>query len=314
MLSNSDAAKALRTHFKKHLVATLPELVEVLRNPSRSSVYRRLKTLGYLASYTHAGAHYTLSEIPDFDEAGLWWHQGIGFSKCGNLKDTIAAWVGHSAAGYTLNELEAPLKLRVQNAPLALVREGTITRNAFDGVYVYLSGDPVRAEEQMAARHQFRAIRTGGALPGELVIDVLATAIRGHQWELDHAAITQALRSRGRYVTRAQVDQVLTALAGRKRCLLPDRGTATGDPATNRDLCPPQSVSRPPGVRLSAEGGLLRLWRRAEAIQDRKTHGGNPSHRHVPCAPQVPGLWPLQAGGQARRTRPPRCAALQVRF
>ena len=54
MLSNSDAAKALRTHFKKHLVATLPELVEVLRNPSRSSVYRRLKTLGYLASYTHA--------------------------------------------------------------------------------------------------------------------------------------------------------------------------------------------------------------------------------------------------------------------
>ena len=161
--------------------ATLPELTEVLRNPSRSSVYRRLKTLGYLASYTHAGAHYTLPEIPDFDEAGLWWHQGIGFSKCGNLKDTIAAWVGHSAAGYTLNELEAPLKLRVQNAPLALVREGTITRNAFDGVYVYLSGDPVRAEEQMAARHQFRAIRTGGALPGELVIDVLATAIRGHQ-------------------------------------------------------------------------------------------------------------------------------------
>ena len=75
MLSKSDAAKALRTHFKKHLVATLPELVEVLRNPSRSSVYRRLKTLGYLASYTHAGAHYTLSEIPDFDEAGLWWHR-----------------------------------------------------------------------------------------------------------------------------------------------------------------------------------------------------------------------------------------------
>ena len=62
MLSKSDAAKALRTHFKKHLVATLPELVEVLRNPSRSSVYRRLKTLGYLASYTHAGAHYTLSK------------------------------------------------------------------------------------------------------------------------------------------------------------------------------------------------------------------------------------------------------------
>ena len=50
MLSNSDAAKALRTHFKKHLVATLPELAEVLRNPSRSSVYRRLKTLGYLVS------------------------------------------------------------------------------------------------------------------------------------------------------------------------------------------------------------------------------------------------------------------------
>ena len=216
MPSNTDPAKLLRAYFKKHLVATLPELSRVLQNPSRSSVYRRLKALGYLASYTHAGAYYTLAEIPGFDAAGLWRHQGIGFSKCGSLKSTIATWVGQSVAGYTLNELETQLHVRVQNAPLHLVRAGTLTRNDFDGLYVYLSGDSDRAGEQLVARHQFRASRAGDALPDRLVIDVLAAAIRGQQWELDPTPIVQSLRDRGRYVTPAQVDQVLAAFAGRK--------------------------------------------------------------------------------------------------
>lgn len=215
MPSKPDAAK-LRAYFKKHRVATLPALSQVLRNRSRSSVYRRLKALGYLASYTHAGAYYTLAGIPCFDEAGLWRHQGIGFSQCGNLKTTIATWVAQSVAGYTLKELETQLNVRVQSTPLALVRAGTLTRGDCNGLYVYLSGDPGRAGQQLAARHQFRGGRADAALPDALVIDVLATAIRSQQGALDHAAIAQSLHARGRYVTRAQVAQVLAAFTGKK--------------------------------------------------------------------------------------------------
>ena len=30
-------------------------------------------------SYTHRGAYYTLTDIPDFDEYGFWFHQSVGF-------------------------------------------------------------------------------------------------------------------------------------------------------------------------------------------------------------------------------------------
>ena len=56
---------------------------------SRRSLFRDLARVGYLSSYTHAGRYYTLKEIPVFDEHGLWFYQGIGFSHAGTLKATV---------------------------------------------------------------------------------------------------------------------------------------------------------------------------------------------------------------------------------
>ncbi len=215
MLSISDSEKALRSYFKKNRVATLPELLKILKTPSRVSVYNRLNALGYFSSYTHRGIYYTLRSIPVFDEAGLWQHEGIGFSKAGNLKATIAALVHRSPAGYTLNELEEQLNIRVQNAPLYLVREGKITREVSGGVYLYLSSDKGRCEEQKAARHQF--LTPGGEqLPGWLIVEVLTTAINDYRLELDSASIVRSLRERGLYVTPAQVKRILSVFTEKK--------------------------------------------------------------------------------------------------
>ncbi len=221
MLSISDSVKVLRSYFKRNRVATLPELLKILQTSSRISVYNRLNALGYFSSYTHSGIYYTLRSIPVFDEAGLWQHDGIGFSRAGNLKATIAALVHRSPAGYTLNELEKQLNIRVQNAPLYLVREGKITREVSGGVYLYLSCERGRCEEQKTARHQFFT-RGGEELPVWLVIDILTTAIRDYSVEMDSASIVRSLGDRGRYVTPAQVKQVFSVFTEKKRPHIPD--------------------------------------------------------------------------------------------
>ena len=82
---------------------------------SRRSLFRDLKRLGYLSSFTHAGRYYTLEEIPQFDLDGLWFHEGVGFSRLGTLKETVGQLVREAPAGKTHGELRALLRVRVHN-------------------------------------------------------------------------------------------------------------------------------------------------------------------------------------------------------
>jgi hypothetical protein len=76
-------------------------LLNALDGRSRRSVFRDLTTIGYLSSYTHTGRYYTLVHIPEFDEHGLWFFQGVGFSKAGTLKSTITELV-HTTRRFTM--------------------------------------------------------------------------------------------------------------------------------------------------------------------------------------------------------------------
>ena len=57
------------------------------------TVFRKLRQLSYLSSYSHRGKYYTLAEIARFDQLGLWSHHGALFSRHGTLLNTCA--VGH---------------------------------------------------------------------------------------------------------------------------------------------------------------------------------------------------------------------------
>jgi len=70
------------------------------------SVFRRLREIGYLSSYTHTGSYYTLADIPEFDDFGLWRHQAIGFSRFGTLKATVARRAENADTGCTHAELD----------------------------------------------------------------------------------------------------------------------------------------------------------------------------------------------------------------
>jgi len=148
MLAKNASIQALRGLFRKRLVADLDVLFDALDTRSRMSVFRRLKEIGYISSYTHTGRYYTLADIPEFDDCGLWRHQTVGFSRCGTLRATVAHRIEDADTGCTHAELEGLLRVRVYNTLLRLVHAREIHREAIGGSYVYVSIDEERASRQ----------------------------------------------------------------------------------------------------------------------------------------------------------------------
>jgi hypothetical protein len=212
VLSKPDALKALRSFFKKNRLARLPDLYTLLGTPSRMSVFRRLRELNYLSSYSHAGRYYTLPSVAQFDSQGLWFYGQVGFSRFGNLKQTLLQLIDQSLAGKTHEELERQLRVRVHNPLLELVRSGTITREAFGGAYLYLSIRTDSANKQRARRHEGKLDSTEDVLPDGVVIEVLAEIIRSNRLHIDQDALVSQLAVRRIRTTASQLEQLCTRL------------------------------------------------------------------------------------------------------
>src|SRR6266581_2449737 len=74
---------ALRTLLLRNKIATLDELKQALGTQVNVTVFRKLKTLDYLSSYSHRGRYYTLREMAFFDDHGLWSRADVWFSRFG---------------------------------------------------------------------------------------------------------------------------------------------------------------------------------------------------------------------------------------
>src|ERR1035438_1564938 len=79
------SASPLRQFLRRNRVATLPQLKQLLGTEADITVFRKLKELSYRTSYSHRGSFYTLDEIADFDERGLWSFDSVWFSRHGTL-------------------------------------------------------------------------------------------------------------------------------------------------------------------------------------------------------------------------------------
>jgi hypothetical protein len=211
MPTGDSPSQALDRVFRRHSVVDLGVLFDALGTRSRMTVFRRLKDRGYLSSFSHAGRYYTLEDIPRFDEHGLWFFQGIGFSRLGTLKKTVALAVSSSEAGRTHGELEAILKLRVHNTLLDLERRGCVSREAMGRLSLYLSPDPEMRQEQIARRRVLResAVRAAPLSP-LATIEVLAEAVRTGGLMVAPAVVAERLRAREVMATAAEVEEVLS--------------------------------------------------------------------------------------------------------
>jgi hypothetical protein len=214
MLSPEESKTALYKWFRKRYVADLDQLFRVLETNSRMSVFRRLKGIGYLTSFTDAGRYYTLGDIPAFDSWGLWFHQGIGFSQAGTLKATVIDIVHSSNAGMTPKELLHLLKIRIpntlHNALHGLVQSSQVGRHRSEGLCLYTHVDPDKGQLQIEARRvqRKRGVQLAGPLPMEATIAVLVEALNAGQVFVAPSEIAGRLEVRGVAVTVDQVNRI----------------------------------------------------------------------------------------------------------
>lgn len=158
-------ASKLTKLFRVKKIATMVELKDALGTSAHMTVFRKLQELGYCTSYSDGGRYYTLSNIAEFDEFGLWSFQSIWFSKHGTLLATTAACVESAVAGYFTSELDEVLHVSVKDALLKLVNEGRIVREKFSGKYLYCSTNATLRRKQIQARHIYQSEAMPARLP-----------------------------------------------------------------------------------------------------------------------------------------------------
>lgn len=173
MRSLSFDPQVLRKHLRRHKIATLPELRQALGATANLTVFRKLKLLDYLSSYTHRGRYYALRETARFDDAGLWSHDAVWFSRHGTLVATIELFVNQAPRGWFANELADALHAEVQDPLRDLVRQGRLHRADMAGRFLYTSADTRQSRDQIRTR------QTASAVP--LVADASALQVSPHE-------------------------------------------------------------------------------------------------------------------------------------
>jgi hypothetical protein len=137
--------------FKKQKIVTIDQLASWL-SCSIVTARRRLKALSAYTSYNRNGRFYTLPEIAQFDDMGLWRHQGAFFSKHGNIKQTLVYLVTHSEHGLSGAELGEILGLQPRSFLSHFRDHPAIYRENMMGRWIWFTVDPGIREQQMQAR------------------------------------------------------------------------------------------------------------------------------------------------------------------
>lgn len=216
MLSPEASREALLKMFRKKYIANLDELFRVLETNSRMSVFRRLKLISYLTSFTDAGRYYTLPDIPNFDSLGLWFYRNVGFSRAGTLKSTVIQIVHSSEAGMTPKELLNVLKLRMpnslHNALHDLAQGKHLNRQKVQGLHLYTSAHPDKAHKQIEARGQkIQSVLRKVSYPSiEATIAVLVEALKAGDVLVTPSTVSARLAAQGVIVSINQVEQIFS--------------------------------------------------------------------------------------------------------
>jgi hypothetical protein len=150
---------------QKQRIATLLELKQALGSSATMTVFRKLRALGYRTSYSHRGKYYTLANIPQFDEQGLWGYRAVFFSRDGNLLETTRRFVEEAKAGFAASELSGLLQVEVKEPLLHLYRQRRIDREEIGGVNVYFSREAGMRRNQGLRRGERQAVWELGESP-----------------------------------------------------------------------------------------------------------------------------------------------------
>jgi len=143
----------------KNKMSTMVEMKEVMGTKVDATIFRKLRELHYLRSYSHRGKYYTVPEVVRFDAKELWSCRAVHFSKQGSLLNAIAHHVDRSVSGYFEYEIESLLHVTVRVAVLKLLKENRISRQKVAGRYLYCSSRMRKRNRQYNDRKKHQIIK-----------------------------------------------------------------------------------------------------------------------------------------------------------
>jgi len=166
MKKNKNPHDRLVLLFDKKICWTIEELTRSL-DYSTISIRRFLKTIGYYSSFTHNSMWYTLHSIP------------IGFSKHGNLKQTIFNFVSKSPQGLTAKDFFEILLIPCHPVLNQMYKKNQIDRFNTQRGFVYLSIDDKKKQRQLK-RLQSRlfTVKESESLNAQAAVYVLVEYIK----------------------------------------------------------------------------------------------------------------------------------------
>jgi hypothetical protein len=171
--------------FKKKII-TMTQMINEI-GCSRFTLLRNLKSHkhGYLTSYNFNARYYTLTDIPEFDNYGLWTFQDVRFSKYGSLTNTITQLIAHSPKGLEIEEIEEILSVNVAPIVPKLFQQGCINREKVGGTFVYFNHCNSEMKKQLKKRQDEKREKISLLLPEpERIIAVLVDFIQHPQSQL----------------------------------------------------------------------------------------------------------------------------------
>lgn len=176
-------ADDLKPLFERRGVLLLAELKRALGTDVDMTVFRKLKQLSYRTSYSHGGRYYTLDEIAEFDERGLWSRNGVWFSQHGTLLATLEAFISKAEGGFFAHELRDQLHVEVKESLLRLAKKKRVHREPWDRRYLYCAADVATRRKQILKRRSLmlgegkRTAGSGSGVGTESVSDEVKAAL-----------------------------------------------------------------------------------------------------------------------------------------
>lgn len=189
--------------FRARKVLTIEELATLLRS-SLPTARRRLKAWNAFTSYNKNGRYYVLPSVPTFDSSGLWRYRDIGFSRYGNLTETLIALVRNSPAGLSAAELDLLLGMEAHSFLWLFRNHPALVRERHHGRFVYFAAESVLHHRQRDGRQIMDA---HARRPSDSeVIAILVETIKHPDWSLEQ--LCRQLKRQGLHVTEQAVSNL----------------------------------------------------------------------------------------------------------
>lgn len=205
MADYNDTQNQLAELFKQEKCYTIEELSDHL-DYSLISIRRFLKAIGYYSSFTHNSRWYTLQSIPSFDRNGIWFYQDIGFSKHGNLNQTILRFIDKSSQGLTAKDLFNILSVPCHPVLNQMYKKKRVDRFNTPKGFAYLSVSERKKRLQLERLQVLTPFRETEALNPQTAVYILIELIKNP--EASFLELSVAVRKMGAKASQREIAQL----------------------------------------------------------------------------------------------------------